>query len=471
MGFPMAGHLKAKGYEVTVYNRTAAKSEAWVQKHGGQSAATPGEAARGADSWPCASATTATWRRFPPRRLEGMKKGAILIDHTTASADARATHLRRRRGERGIDFIDAPVSGGQAGAENGKLTVMCGGDAAPFERAKPVMDSYAKAVTLLGGAGRRPAHQDGQPDLHRRPRAGALGRRSPSPRRPASIPSLVLDVISKGAAQSWQMENRGKTMVERKFDFGFAVDWMRKDLGHLPRRGQAQRREPSRHRARGPVLRRRPEGRRQPLRHLLPHHPPLTRFWGRVREHVPKSEEIAMKLTLYYSPGACSLGSHIALEESGLPYEAIRISTAAGAAALARVPEDQPARPRAGPRGGRQGAGGEPRHHGRSSGAASPRRAYGPEDLGTGAGAVLHGVAGRHGAPRVRARVPYRALRGGCRLRGSGEGERPRDLRRLPEGDRPPPLGGRSRPSATASRSWTPTCWCSTAGATATAFP
>jgi len=148
MGFPMAGHLKAKGYDVTVYNRTAAKSEAWVQKHGGQAAATPGEAARGADFVAMCVGNDRDLAEVSAAALEGMKKGAVLIDHTTASADAaRRIHAQAR--ERGIDFIDAPVSGGQAGAENGKLTVMCGGDAAPFERAKPVMDSYAKAVTLL----------------------------------------------------------------------------------------------------------------------------------------------------------------------------------------------------------------------------------------------------------------------------------------------------------------------------------
>ncbi len=228
MGFPMAGHLKAKGYEVTVYNRTAAKSEAWVQKHGGQSAATPGEAARGADFVAMCVGNDRDLAEVSAAALEGMKKGAVLIDHTTASADAaRRIHAQAR--ERDIDFIDAPVSGGQAGAENGKLTVMCGGDAAPFERAKPVMDCYARAVTLLGGAGAgqltKMVNQICIAGL-----VQALAEGIAFAEKAGLDPNLVLDVISKGAAQSWQMENRGKTMVERKFNFGFAVDWMRKDL-------------------------------------------------------------------------------------------------------------------------------------------------------------------------------------------------------------------------------------------------
>jgi len=229
MGFPMAGHLKAKGYEVTVYNRTAAKSQAWVQKHGGQSAATPGEAARGADFVAMCVGNDRDLAEVAAAALEGMKKGAVLIDHTTASADA-ARHIYAQARERGIDFIDAPVSGGQAGAENGKLTVMCGGDAAPFERAKPVMDCYARAVTLLGGAGAgqltKMVNQICIAGL-----VQALAEGIAFAEKAGLDPNLVLDVISKGAAQSWQMENRGKTMVERKFDFGFAVDWMRKDLG------------------------------------------------------------------------------------------------------------------------------------------------------------------------------------------------------------------------------------------------
>ena len=229
MGFPMAGHLKAKGYEVTVYNRTAAKAEAWVQKHGGQSAATPGEAARGADFVAMCVGNDRDLAEVSAAALEGMKKGAVLIDHTTASADA-ARDIYADARARGIDFIDAPVSGGQAGAENGKLTVMCGGDAGAFERAKPVMDSYAKAVTLLGGAGAgqltKMVNQICIAGL-----VQALSEGIAFAEKAGLDPGLVIDVISKGAAQSWQMENRGKTMVERKFNFGFAVDWMRKDLG------------------------------------------------------------------------------------------------------------------------------------------------------------------------------------------------------------------------------------------------
>jgi 3-hydroxyisobutyrate dehydrogenase-like beta-hydroxyacid dehydrogenase len=229
MGFPMAGHLKAKGHDVTVYNRTAAKSQAWVQKHGGQSAATPGEAARGADFVAMCVGNDKDLAEVSALALQGMKKGAILIDHTTASADgARRIYAMAR--ERGVDFIDAPVSGGQAGAENGKLTVMCGGDAGPFERAKPVMDCYGKAVTLMGGAGAgqltKMVNQICIAGL-----VQALSEGIVFAEKAGLDPTLVLDVISKGAAQSWQMENRGKTMVERKFTFGFAVDWMRKDLG------------------------------------------------------------------------------------------------------------------------------------------------------------------------------------------------------------------------------------------------
>jgi len=228
MGFPMAGHLKAKGYDVTVYNRTAAKSRDWVTRHGGQSAATPAEAAKGADMVAMCVGNDRDLAEVAAAALEGMRKGAILIDHTTASADAARRLFADAKG-RGIDFIDAPVSGGQAGAENGALTVMCGGEAGPFGRAKPVMDCYAKAVTLLGPAG------SGQLTkmVNQICIAGlvqGLAEGIAFAEKAGLDPLLVLDVISKGAAQSWQMENRGKTMAGRKFDFGFAVDWMRKDL-------------------------------------------------------------------------------------------------------------------------------------------------------------------------------------------------------------------------------------------------
>ena len=232
MGFPMAGHLKAKGHDVTVYNRTAAKAADWVAKHGGKSAPTPAAAAKDADFVMLMVGNDNDVFEVALGKdgvLAAMKKGAILVDHTTASADA-ARKVFAAAKEKGVDFIDAPVSGGQAGAENGKLTVMCGGEAAPFDRAKPVMDSYGRAVTLLGPAG------SGQLTkmVNQICIAGLVQGLSEGiafAEHAKLDPLLVLDVISKGAAQSWQMENRGKTMTERKFNFGFAVDWMRKDLG------------------------------------------------------------------------------------------------------------------------------------------------------------------------------------------------------------------------------------------------
>ena len=228
MGFPMAGHLKARGYDVTVYNRTAAKAQEWVAKHGGRSVATPGEAAAGADFVAMCVGNDRDLAEVASAALAGMKKGAVLIDHTTASADA-ARRIFADAKARGIDFIDAPVSGGQAGAENGKLTIMCGGEAAAFERARPVMESYGRAVTLLGAAGAgqltKMVNQICIAGL-----VQGLAEGIAFAEKAGLDPLAVLDVISKGAAQSWQMENRGKTMAGRKFDFGFAVDWMRKDL-------------------------------------------------------------------------------------------------------------------------------------------------------------------------------------------------------------------------------------------------
>ena len=232
MGFPMAGHLKAKGYDVVVYNRTGAKAGEWVKKHGGSSASTPAAAAKDCDfvmtmvgnDDDVLSVTTGK-----DGVLAGMRKGAILVDHTTASADV-ARKVFAAAKEKGVDFIDAPVSGGQAGAESGKLTVMCGGEAGPFEKAKPVMDSYARAVTLLGPAGAgqltKMVNQICIAGL-----VQGLSEGIAFAEKAGLDVNQVLDVISKGAAQSWQMENRGKTMHERKFNFGFAVDWMRKDLG------------------------------------------------------------------------------------------------------------------------------------------------------------------------------------------------------------------------------------------------
>jgi 3-hydroxyisobutyrate dehydrogenase len=232
MGFPMAGHLKAKGYDVTVYNRTASKAEDWVAKHGGKSAPTPAAAAKDADFVMLMVGNDNDLLEVALGKdgaLSGMKKGAVLIDHTTASADA-ARKVFAAAKAKGVDFIDAPVSGGQAGAENGKLTVMCGGEAKPFERAKPVMDSYGRAVTLMGEAGAgqltKMVNQICIAGL-----VQGLSEGIAFAEKAGLDANLVLDVISKGAAQSWQMENRGKTMHERKFNFGFAVDWMRKDLG------------------------------------------------------------------------------------------------------------------------------------------------------------------------------------------------------------------------------------------------
>ena len=232
MGFPMAGHLKAKGYDVTVYNRTSAKAQAWAGKHGGRTAATPAAAAKDQDFVMLMVGNDADVLEVAlgsEGALAGMKKGAVLIDHTTASADVARKVFEAAR-SKGIDFIDAPVSGGQAGAENGKLTVMCGGEQAAFDRAKPVMDSYGRAVTLLGPAGAgqltKMVNQICIAGL-----VQGLSEGIAFAEKAGLDANLVLDVISKGAAQSWQMENRGKTMHERKFNFGFAVDWMRKDLG------------------------------------------------------------------------------------------------------------------------------------------------------------------------------------------------------------------------------------------------
>ncbi len=231
MGFPMAGHLKAKGYDVTVYNRTGAKAQSWAQKHGGKSAPTPAAAAKDADFVMVMVGNDNDLLEVALGKdgaLAGLKKGAVLVDHTTASADAARKVYAAAKGK-GVDFIDAPVSGGQAGAENGKLTVMCGGDKAPFERAKPVMDSYGRAVTLMGPSG------SGQLTkmVNQICIAGLVQGLSEGiafAEKAGLDAQLVLDVISKGAAQSWQMENRYKTMAADKFDFGFAVDWMRKDL-------------------------------------------------------------------------------------------------------------------------------------------------------------------------------------------------------------------------------------------------
>jgi 3-hydroxyisobutyrate dehydrogenase-like beta-hydroxyacid dehydrogenase len=234
MGGPMAGHLAKAGHTVTVYNRTPAKSQAWAAEFGapGRHAPTPREAAAGADIVFCCVGNDDDLRSVvlgDDGAFAGMKKGAAFVDHTTASADV-ARELSKAAQALGLHFIDAPVSGGQAGAQNGALTVMCGGDAAVFERIKPVAMAFARAVTLLGesGAGQlaKMVNQIAIAGLVQGlSEAIAFGQRA------GLDMQAVLGVISKGAAQSWQMENRGKTMIEGKFDYGFAVDWMRKDLG------------------------------------------------------------------------------------------------------------------------------------------------------------------------------------------------------------------------------------------------
>jgi 3-hydroxyisobutyrate dehydrogenase len=232
MGYPMAGHLKNKGgHEVTVYNRTTAKAEKWVSQFGGKLAKTPREAAEGQDFVMCCVGNDNDLREVTLGKdgaYAGMGKGKIFVDHTTASADiARELYAAAKKG--GFEFVDAPVSGGQAGAENGVLTVMCGGDDAPFAQAEKVIAAYARACNLLGkpGSGQLAKMvnqiciaglvQGLSEGIHFAKRAGL------------DIEKLIA-TISKGSAQSWQMENRYKTMAADKFDFGFAVDWMRKDL-------------------------------------------------------------------------------------------------------------------------------------------------------------------------------------------------------------------------------------------------
>jgi len=232
MGDPMAGHLAAAGHRVTVYNRTAAKAAEWVARHGGKSAPTPAEAARGAELVFACVGNDDDLRSVTlgaSGALAGMKAGAIFVDHTTASAEV-ARELAAAAKGKGLAFVDAPVSGGNLGAINGALTVMCGGDVESFATAKPVAMAFAKAMTLLGpsGAGQlaKMVNQIAIAGLVQGlSEAIAFGERSGLDMK------AVLDVIGKGAAQSWQMDNRGPTMIQGKFDFGFAVDWMRKDLG------------------------------------------------------------------------------------------------------------------------------------------------------------------------------------------------------------------------------------------------
>ena len=232
MGFPMAGHLQAAGHEVTVFNRTAAKAEAWVAQHGGKMALTPGEAAADAEFVMACVGNDDDLRHVcvgEGGAFAGMKPGAIFVDHTTVSAKV-TSELYGTAKEAGLNFVDAPISGGQAGAENGVLSIMCGGDEDAYAAAEPVMQAYARICRRIGdsGAGQMTKMcnqiaiaglvQGLSEALHFAEKAGLDGR-------------AVVEVISQGAAGSWQMQNRYETMLDDHFDHGFAVDWMRKDLG------------------------------------------------------------------------------------------------------------------------------------------------------------------------------------------------------------------------------------------------
>jgi 3-hydroxyisobutyrate dehydrogenase-like beta-hydroxyacid dehydrogenase len=232
MGFPMAGHLANAGHDVTVYNRTRSRAQAWVEKYKGRNAETPAAAAKSAELVFVCVGNDDDVRSVvhsDTGALAGMGAGATLVDHTTASAEL-AREIYAAANARKVAFLDAPVSGGQAGAENGKLTVMVGGDQAAFDRAKPVIDAYARACVLMGpvGAGQLTKM------VNQICIAGLLQGLSEGmnfAKRAGLDCAKVVEVISKGAAQSWQMDNRAMTMVDGKFEFGFAVDWMRKDLG------------------------------------------------------------------------------------------------------------------------------------------------------------------------------------------------------------------------------------------------
>ena len=232
MGFPMAGHLARAGHSVTVYNRSPAKAQAWLAEFGGSAKATPREAATGADIVFSCVGNDDDLRAVTlgaDGAFAGMAPGAVFVDHTTASADV-ARELYGAAKNLGLAFVDAPVSGGQAGAQNGLLTVMCGGDAAAFEKAQPAAMAFSRAFTLLGASGAgQLAKMVNQICI-----AGlvqGLAEAIAFGQKAGLDMKQVLDVIGKGAAQSWQLDNRGKTMVADQFDFGFAVDWMRKDLG------------------------------------------------------------------------------------------------------------------------------------------------------------------------------------------------------------------------------------------------
>ena len=240
MGFPMAGYLAARGYGVVVFNRSPDTAQRWLEQNGGSSAETPAEAARGADVVFCCVGNDDDVREVTlgeSGALQSMSPGSVLVDHTTASATL-ARELHAVAGERHVGFLDAPLSGGQAGAENGQLTIMVGGDDDVFERARPVMESYAKAITLIGPAGSgQLAKMVNQVCI-----AGLLQGLSEGlhfAQRADLDVEKVISAISKGAAQSWQMDHRWQTMVNGQFEFGFAVDWMRKDLGIALEEAQA----------------------------------------------------------------------------------------------------------------------------------------------------------------------------------------------------------------------------------------
>ena len=232
MGGPMAGHLAKAGHQVTVYNRTSEKAENWVAEYGGESAPTPAQATDGAEIVCACVGNDADLRSVvfgDDGILSGMKKGAIFVDHTTASATVAREIDAKARGL-GLGFLDGPVSGGQAGAEGGQLTIMVGGEQKDFDAARPVIGAYAKAVTLLGPAGAgqltKMVNQICFAGL-----VQGLAEGIAFAQAAGLDANKVIDVISKGAAQSWQMDNRAQTMIEDKFDFGFAVEWMRKDMG------------------------------------------------------------------------------------------------------------------------------------------------------------------------------------------------------------------------------------------------
>jgi len=231
MGYPMAGHLAKGGHDVTVFNRNPAKAEAWVKEYGGKAAATPAAGAEGADFVFCCVGNDDDVREViagPNGVLSGMGAGGVLVDHTTASADV-ARDMAELAAEKGVKFLDAPVSGGQAGAVNGVLTIMIGGEEEAFERARPIMEAYGRMMALMGPSG------SGQLTkmMNQMCIAGVvqgLAEALDFGQRAGIDGERAIEVISKGAAQSWQMENRYQTMLKGEFDFGFAVDWMRKDI-------------------------------------------------------------------------------------------------------------------------------------------------------------------------------------------------------------------------------------------------